>query len=204
MQVAPGVTTAGTGSHTSVSSGLGAAVCAAIEALLGCAPCCGDGDCARREAAAAIKAADARSLENRMRIIPSKYTVPHPSCQSVRQKLRTGAYRNSSNFTRYGGSQAALRCFPLTPCWSVVFWRLRRLEWRWLMAAGARIDWRAAAGTRVRSGAEDAGVFDVAGVSAAAAGAAAQARAVAGRGRRHSERGQDQACLSKYQLLHLL
>src|SRR5579875_290148 len=50
-QVTPGVTTLGTGSHTSVSSALGFGDC-----------------CAQRFAAAAMRAANARDLGNRMDI----------------------------------------------------------------------------------------------------------------------------------------
>src|ERR1700689_3506804 len=64
-QVAPGVTTAGTGSQISVSSGFGLA-----------------GDCAKRGAATAIRAADATKLENGMRIIRRKYTQLWRSGQS--------------------------------------------------------------------------------------------------------------------------
>src|ERR1700733_15405927 len=64
-QVAPGVTTAGTGSHISVSSGFGLT-----------------GDCAKRGAARAIRAADATKLENGMRIIRRKYTQPVRSGQA--------------------------------------------------------------------------------------------------------------------------
>src|ERR1700683_1023120 len=64
-QVAPGVTTAGTGSQISVSSGFGLA-----------------GDCAKRGAAKAIRAAEATKLENGMRIITRKYTQQRRSGQS--------------------------------------------------------------------------------------------------------------------------
>jgi hypothetical protein len=57
MQLTPGVTTLGTGSHISVSSGFGLA-----------------GDCAKRGAVTAIRAADARRLEKGMRIMRRKYT----------------------------------------------------------------------------------------------------------------------------------
>src|ERR1700722_8763593 len=63
-QVAPGVTTGGTGSQISVSSGFGLA-----------------GDCANSGAAKAISAADARRLENGKRIIPRKYTQSRQSGQ---------------------------------------------------------------------------------------------------------------------------
>src|SRR5277367_4720050 len=56
-QVAPGLTTLGTGSQISVSSGFGLVA-----------------DWARRGAATASSAADARSLENGKRIITRKYT----------------------------------------------------------------------------------------------------------------------------------
>src|SRR5271165_6249654 len=56
-QVAPGLTTLGTGSQISVSSGFGLT-----------------GDCAKRGTVTAIKAADARRLESGMRIIRRKYT----------------------------------------------------------------------------------------------------------------------------------
>src|ERR1700722_2491269 len=56
-QVAPGVTTAGTGSQISVSSGFGLS-----------------GDWAKSGAATAHRAADTRSLENRMGIMRRKYT----------------------------------------------------------------------------------------------------------------------------------
>src|ERR1700678_2530685 len=69
-QVAPGVTTGGTGSQISVSSGFGLA-----------------GDCANREAARAIRAADARRLENGKRIIPRKYTQLRQSAQDRRPHL---------------------------------------------------------------------------------------------------------------------
>src|ERR1700719_5372558 len=64
--VAPGVTTLGTGSQISVSSGFGLA-----------------GDCAKRGTVTAIRAADVRRLENAMRIIRRKYTQPHRSGQSA-------------------------------------------------------------------------------------------------------------------------
>ena len=58
MLVAPGVTTFGTGSHTSVSSGRG---------LVPCSPAAGC--CAKNGALTANKAADARNLENGKHII---------------------------------------------------------------------------------------------------------------------------------------
>src|ERR1700728_55851 len=64
-QVAPGVTTAGTGSQISVSSGFGLT-----------------GDCAKRGVATAIRAADTTKLENGMRIITRKYTQLRRSGQS--------------------------------------------------------------------------------------------------------------------------
>src|ERR1035438_7987592 len=57
--VAPGVTIAGTGVHTSVSSGLGLAVC-----------------CAERAVAMDARAANARSCENRMLIVGDEDTPP--------------------------------------------------------------------------------------------------------------------------------
>src|ERR1700674_1362503 len=67
-QVAPGVTTGGTGSQISVSSGFGLA-----------------GDCAKRGTVTAIRAADARRLENGKRIIPRKYTQLRQTAQDGRR-----------------------------------------------------------------------------------------------------------------------
>src|ERR1700723_140705 len=68
-QVAPGVTTAGTGSQISVSSGFGLA-----------------GDCAKRGVVTAIRAADTTKLENGMRIIRRKYTQLRRSGERRRLK----------------------------------------------------------------------------------------------------------------------
>ena len=63
VEVAPGVTILGTGSHTSVSSGRG---------LVPCSPAVGC--CAKNGALTANKAADARNLENGKRIILDEHT----------------------------------------------------------------------------------------------------------------------------------
>src|SRR5580704_15271353 len=73
-QVAPGTTTFGTGSQISVSSGFGLS-----------------GVWAKRGTATAIKAADAKSLENGKRIIRRKYTQPVRSGQGF-----TGRERDNS------------------------------------------------------------------------------------------------------------
>src|ERR1700722_16789623 len=79
-QVAPGVTTGGTGSQISVSSGFGLA-----------------GDCANKGAATAIKAADKRKLENGKRIMQRKYTQLPPSGQA---RLRGSCSRSPESRTR--------------------------------------------------------------------------------------------------------
>src|ERR1700730_6005327 len=70
--VAPGVTTLGTGSQISVSSGFGLA-----------------GVCAKSGAVMAIRAAEARRLESGKRIIRRKYTQPRRSGQTTR-RIRPG------------------------------------------------------------------------------------------------------------------
>ena len=69
--VAPGVTTSGTGSQNSVSSGLGLAVAAACAgAAIAEGRAAGvAGACAKSGRPRAIKAAEERRLENRMRVI---------------------------------------------------------------------------------------------------------------------------------------
>src|SRR6476646_561111 len=63
VHVAPGVTTAGTGSHTSVSSGYGAGVvCAGADWPL-------DGDCARRQVAEPMRAIPQSDFKNRLDVI---------------------------------------------------------------------------------------------------------------------------------------
>src|SRR3984893_7295355 len=64
--VAPGLTTLGTGSQISVSSGFGLA-----------------GDCAKSGAVMAIRAGAARRLENGKQIIRRKYTQRRPSGQTA-------------------------------------------------------------------------------------------------------------------------
>src|SRR5271165_3431186 len=77
VQLAPGVTTFGTGSQTSVSCGFGGAGVAACDD--GSAPCaCGAGgendDWARRGTATAINAAHSMNFKNSFRVIRRKYT----------------------------------------------------------------------------------------------------------------------------------
>src|SRR5271167_2623299 len=74
VQLAPGVTTFGTGSQISVSCGFGGAGVAACDD--GAAPCaCGeDGDWARRGTATASNAAHSMNFKNSFRVIRRKYT----------------------------------------------------------------------------------------------------------------------------------